>query len=67
MYVLLFAAMSTEKRGRGQPKKDIKADSRINLRVLDDQKKAWELAAQKEGLKLSAWLKKLADEASSLK
>lgn len=64
MYVLLFRPMTEQKKKRGQPPKDIKADERINLRLLSDQKKAWEAAAKAKGVKLSVWLKELADKAA---
>lgn len=56
--------MTNMKRPRGAPKKDQPADARFELRCTPDEKKQWEAVAAGEGLKLAAWLKKLANEAA---
>ena len=55
--------MDIETRKRGRPKKGNCADSTLPpIRVTSQQKESYQLSALKEGLSLSAWLKKVADE-----
>ena len=53
--------MKQTKKPRGAPKKDNPAAARIELRCTDDEKERWEQAANESDLKLSAWLKQLAN------
>lgn len=55
--------MTNTKRQRGAPKKSKTADARVEIRCTPDEKKRWEEKADKAGMKTSAWLKKLANEA----
>lgn len=56
--------MNKTKRPRGAPKKDQPADARFELRCTQDEKLKWEAAAEREGVKLAAWIKALANESA---
>jgi len=58
--------MTTQtKRGRGRPLGENNATTTLPpIRIKPEQKERYKLAADKEGLSLSAWIKKLADENS---
>ncbi len=58
MYILLFCIMSDTKKRRGAPFKSVKADKMVLIRVTEEQRDHWRAAAQKDGIKLSAWIKK---------
>lgn len=52
-----------QNNNRGRPHKAINASETLPpIRVTPQQKEKYKLAAQKAGLSLSAWLKKIADE-----
>jgi hypothetical protein len=51
-----------KKRPRGQPKKANPASEYVHMRVTKDRKARWRAAAGEQGI--TAWLTKLADEAS---
>ena len=55
--------MKDNKKNVGRPMKQIKASARCEFRVLPTKKEQYEKKASSQGLKLGAWLKKLADEA----
>ena len=44
--------------GNNSAKKEVTADSQIQMRVTRDEKAAWVKQAQAQGLKLSAWIRK---------
>ena len=44
--------------GNNSAKKEITADSQIQMRVTREEKAAWVKQAQAQGLKLSAWIRK---------
>jgi predicted HicB family RNase H-like nuclease len=43
--------------GNNSAKKEITADSQIQMRVTREEKAAWVKQAQSQGLKLSAWIR----------
>ena len=43
--------------GNNSAKKEITADSQIQMRVTRDEKAAWAKKAQAKGMKLSAWVR----------
>ena len=56
--------MSDEDKKPGRPPKAKKASARCEFRVEPKRKDHYDAHAEKQGLKTSAWLKKLADEDS---
>lgn len=52
--------------GPGRPKKENKASARCEFRVEPERKQHYEAAAEAKGLKLSAWLKMVADKESGI-
>ena len=56
--------MNQTKKPRGAPKKDNPATARFEVRCTPAEKERWEEAAAKADLKLSAWLKQLANSNS---
>lgn len=56
------AMKQPKKRPRGQPKKANPASDYVHMRVTKDRKARWRAAAGDQGI--SAWLTKLADDAS---
>ena len=59
-------AMTDEKNKVGRPTQEKKASARCEFRVEPDRKKHYQAHAEKQGVKLGAWLKKLADKDSGL-
>lgn len=57
--------MDKPKRPRGRPKSPDPAVARVEIRVTPAEKAKYQTAADREAVKLSAWLKALADEAST--
>lgn len=53
------------KRPRGRPKATDPATARVEIRVTPAEKAKYQSAADRERIALSAWLKALADEAST--
>lgn len=51
--------MPVEKKGRGRPKKAIKADAHLKLRLTQDEKNEWIKKAERSGLTLSQWLRQM--------
>ena len=58
--------MTDEKNKVGRPAKDKTASARCEFRVDPDRKKHYQKHAETQGLKLGAWLKKLADKDSGI-
>lgn len=56
----------TEKKGPGRPVKAKKASARCEFRVEPERKEQYEAQAEQQGLKLSAWLKDVADKAAGI-
>jgi hypothetical protein len=54
--------MKDDKKKVGRPIKQVKASARCEFRVEPDKKELYEAEAEKQGLKLGAWLKSLADK-----
>ena len=54
--------MSDKKMPVGRPKKNVTASARCEFRVEPKRKLIYEAQADAQGLKLSAWLKALADK-----
>ena len=48
--------------GNTNAKKEIAADSQIQMRVTREEKAAWVKQAQSQGLKLSTWIRKKLNE-----
>jgi hypothetical protein len=48
----------------GRPKLDNPRDIRVLVRVLPEERAAWREAADRAGLKLSAWIRKVANAAA---
>lgn len=55
--------MKDDKNKVGRPMKEVKASARCEFRVEPDKKVLYVAEAKKQGLKLGAWLKNLADTA----
>jgi len=55
-------SMKDDKKKVGRPMKQVKASARCEFRVEPDMKILYEAEAKKQGLKLGAWLKSLADK-----
>ena len=56
--------MNKTKKPRGQPKKDNPASDLVKFRCTPNEKISWKAKAEEAGhSSLSAWLKKLANEA----
>ncbi len=58
--------MTDIKNKVGRPTKDNKASARCEFRVEPERKKLYQKHAKKQGLKLGAWLKKIADKESGV-
>lgn len=58
--------MTDKKNKVGRPAKDNKASARCEFRVEPERKEHYQKHAEKHGLKLGAWLKRLADKSSGL-
>ena len=56
--------MTDKNKRPGRPAKEQTASARCEFRVETERKEHWQAYAEKRGLKLSAWLKKLADKES---
>ncbi|WP_196766457.1 hypothetical protein [Pseudoalteromonas luteoviolacea] len=54
--------MSDKKMPVGRPKKSVTASARCEFRVEPERKLIYEARAESQELKLSAWLKALADK-----
>jgi len=54
--------MKDDKKKVGRPMKQVKASARCEFRVEPIMKELYEAEAAKQGLKLGAWLKGLADK-----
>ncbi len=62
MYILLLPSMNESKKRRGAPTKAVIADKTVLIRVTTEQRERWRIAARKEGLSLSAWVKKKCED-----
>lgn len=58
--------MTDIKNKVGRPTKDTKASARCEFRVEPERKEHYQKHAKQQGLKLGAWLKKLADKDSGI-
>ena len=59
--------MTDNKKPVGRPTKDKKASARCEFRVEPERKEIYQAQAEKQGLKLGAWLKGLADKDCGIK
>jgi hypothetical protein len=53
-----------KKRGRPPKDPDEKAEERLEIRLLPASKSLWLAAAEKAGLRLSAWIRQRLDKAA---
>jgi len=56
--------MSEKTKRRGAPSKENPASERVFVRCTPEQREKWRREAEKVGLTLSAWIKRLADKNS---
>ena len=56
--------MTDKNKRSGRPVQETTASSRCEFRVEEKRKEHWQIYAENQGLSLSAWIKKIADEKS---
>lgn len=56
--------MNDDNKKAGRPKQDVTLDKKQEIRCTEDEKTLWASAAEKQGLKVSAWARELLNKAA---